>query len=144
MSIIKIFPYETSHSSQYHHRNQLKMFFTLSFAYSILKIEQYAHCLVYNLWLTCLLWVNNSTLCCCFFQSLSSDSMTIIFPDRFQYPYSSTSSLSLGKAPIPSKTFGPPVDKSGWLQILRNVIRPGKTYPYLQNIKNHKSYLNSN
>lgn len=85
-------------------------------------------------WPTCLLWVKSRTLWSCFFHSLSSDSTTIIFPDLFQYPYSSVSALALSSAlsfPTEPKIFGPPVDKSGWLQTLRRVMRPGNTCQHM-------------
>jgi len=96
---------------------------------------------------TCLLCVKSRTLWPCFFHSFNIDSTTIIFPDRCQKPNSSTSSFttsSVRSFPMEPNSFGPPVDKSGWLQTLRRVMRPGNTCKYRITNHNISSWIQEN
>lgn len=75
---------------------------------------------------TCLDWVKSSTRWPWRNHRRSRDSTTISFPERFQKPkWSSWASWSSG---TPLRNWGPPEKRSGWLQILRRAIRPGKTW----------------
>ena len=83
---------------------------------------------------TCLVWVNSKTLCFCFFHNFNKDWTTISFPALFQQPYPpSFSSRTLGvlsrfaSSCLNFHKEPASVVKSGWLQIFRNIIKPGKT-----------------
>lgn len=76
--------------------------------------------------LTCRDWVKSSTLWPCLCHIFSRDSMTIIFPERLQYPkWSSSLNSSSG---TPFRILGPPEKRSGWLQIFLRATSPEKIY----------------
>lgn len=76
--------------------------------------------------LTCLDCVKSKTLCPCLNHNLRRDSTTISLPERFQYPKCSSSVRSSSAKPFSKR--GPPLKRSGWLQIFLKAIKPEKTY----------------